>query len=274
VRSFALALGGGGARGLAQIAALEVLDELSLRPVAIAGCSVGAAIGAAYAAGMSGKAIRRHVINLAHERGETFTRLMGARAGSLASMLTGLSNPMLLDAEKFCTAFLPPDVPEDFASLTIPLTVVATDLHARCEVTFSSGALKSAVAASMAIPGLLRPVEIEGRVLVDGAAVNPLPFDLLRGAADVVVAIDSMVGPVGQEGIPDAWECLFMTLQVMGQTIIAEKLKQGAPDLLVSAQVGGFRLLEFFRAIAILRAAEPIKAELKEGLRRLLAPAA
>ena len=62
MKSFALALGGGGARGLAHIAVIEALDEISVRPVAIAGSSIGAAIGAAYAAGMSGKAMRRVAI--------------------------------------------------------------------------------------------------------------------------------------------------------------------------------------------------------------------
>ena len=68
--------------------------------------------------------------------------------------------------------------------------VIAADLYARCEAAFVAGPLRAAVAASMAIPGLLRPVEIGGRVLVDGGAVNPVPFDDLRGGADIVVAID------------------------------------------------------------------------------------
>src|SRR5262245_61160913 len=233
-KTLALALGGGGARGLAHIAVIEALDEMGVRPVAIAGSSIGAAIGAAYAAGMPGRAIRRHVTNVAHERGETFGRLIAARAGSLAAMFSaGFGNPVLLDAEKFCTAFLPPEVPDDFGALAIPLTTVATDLYGRCEVAFSSGPLKPAIAASMALPGLLRPVEIAGRILVDGAAVNPLPFDRLRGRADLIVAVDCSVGPAASRGIPDPWECLFMTLQIMGQTIAAEKLKHGAPDLVI-----------------------------------------
>jgi len=270
-RTFALALGGGGARGFAQIAVIEALDDLGVRPVAIAGSSIGAAIGAAYAAGMEGRAIRRHVIKVAHERGDTFARLIAARAGSLAAMFSaGFGNPVLLDAEKFCAAFLPPNIPDDFAALAIPLTTVATDLYGRCEVAFSSGPLKPAIAASMALPGLLRPVEIAGRILVDGAAVNPLPFDQLRGRADLIVAVDCSVGPAASRGVPDPWECLFMTLQIMGQTIAAEKLRHGAPDLVIRPNVGVFRLLEFFRASAILRAADPIKAAVKERLTALV----
>jgi NTE family protein len=270
-KTLALALGGGGARGLAHVAVLEALDEVELRPVAIAGSSIGAAIGAAYAAGLSGKAIRRHVIALAHGRGETIGRLLGARATTLSSLIAvPFGNPMLLDAEKLCAAFLPAAVPDDFAQLPIPLVVSATDLYGRREVTFAAGPLKLAIAASMAVPGLMRPVEHDGRVLVDGAAVNPLPFDHLRGRADVILAVDSTVGPTAPRGVPDPWESLFATIQVMSHTIVAEKLKHGAPDILVRPDVGTFRMLDFFQASAILRAAEPLKAQLKERLAELV----
>jgi NTE family protein len=272
-KTFALALGGGGARGLAHVVVMEALDEIGLRPVAIAGCSIGAAIAAAYAAGMSGKAIRRHVISLAHARGETIVRLFGARAITLSSMIAApFGNPMLLDAEKLCAAFLPAAVPDDFAQLGIPLIVPATDLYGRAEVVFAAGPLKPAIAASMAVPGLVRPVEHDGRVLVDGAAVDPLPFEHLRGRADVILAVDTTVGPIAPRGIPDPWENLFTTLQVMSHTIVAEKLKRGAPDILLRPDLAAFRLLDFFHASAILRAAEPLKAQVKERLAALIAP--
>ncbi len=270
-KTFALALGGGGARGLAQIAVLEALDDIGARPAAIAGSSIGAAIGAAYAAGMPGKAIRRHVIRLAHGRADTIARLLGARATTLSDLiLAPFGNPMLLDAEKFIAAFLPAAVPEDFSALAVPLIVPATDLYGRSEVVLSSGPLKLAIAASMAVPGLLRPIEREGRVLVDGGAVNPLPFDHLRGRADIILAVDSSAAPTAPRGIPDPWEGVFATLQVMAHTIVAEKLKHGAPDLLIRPNVGAFRMLDFFQASAILRAAEPVKAEVKQRLRAMI----
>jgi NTE family protein len=70
--------------------------------------------------------------------------------------------------------------------------------------------------------------------------------------------------------LPNAWEALMTTVLVMGNAIISEKLKQGAPDLLVRPNVGVFRTLDFFQASAILRAAEPVKAEIKERLAALL----
>lgn len=271
MKSFALALGAGGARGLAAIAVLEVLDEFGRKPTAIAGVSIGAALGAAYAAGMSGRAIRRYVIDIAHRRSQTLAKLMGARAATLSEMLSvGLGNPMLLDAERLAAAFLPSAVPDDFAALSIPLTVVAADLYGRSEVAFTAGSLRPAIAASMAIPGLLRPVELDGRVLIDGGAVNPLPFEHLRGKADVTIAVDNMVGPSETRGVPQPLECLLATFQVMGNVIVAEKLKHGAPDLTLRQDMNLFRLLDFFQASAILRVADTRKAEIRERLAAVL----
>jgi NTE family protein len=273
MKTFALALGGGGARGLAHIAVIEALDEMGIKPAAIAGTSIGALIGAAYAAGMRGKDIRHHVIGFAHNRPETVRRLLAARAGTLAQLFAGaFGEATQVNAEKLCAQFLPPQIPADFAALAIPLTVVATDLYRRREALFSTGELMPALAASIAIPGLIRPVTIDGRVLVDGGATNPLPFDRLRGLADVIVAVDVFGVPtVERADLPGAWECVFTTLLIMGGAIVAAKLDHAAPDLLIRPNVALFRTLDFYQASAILRAADAVKAEVKEQLGALLA---
>jgi NTE family protein len=271
-KSFALALGGGGARGLAHIAVLEALDEMGKKPTAIAGTSSGSLIGAAYAAGMSGKEIRRFVIKLAHNRAEVFRRLIATRAGTFANLFSlGFGSATLVDAEKFCEQFLPDEVPDDFSELEIPLTIIATDLYRRQQAVFSSGALKPALAASIALPTVTRPVVIAKRILVDGGATNPLPFEELRGRADVVVAVDISGAPTDERrDIPNPWECLLATVLVMGNAITAEKIKHRPPDLIVRPNVGAFRALDFLQASAILRASEPVKAELKDKLAALL----
>jgi NTE family protein len=271
-RTFALALGGGGARGIAHIAVLEALDEMGQKPAAIAGTSIGSLIGAAYAAGMSGKDIRRFVITLAHDRAEVFRRLIATRASTFANLFSiGFGSATLVDAEKFCAQFLPEQVPEDFSALEIPLTIIATDLYRRKQMAFSTGALKPALAASIALPTVMRPVVVEDRVLIDGGATNPLPFDLLRGRADIVIAVDISGEPMEERcDIPNPWECLLNTVLVMGNAITAEKVKHGAPDLIVRPKVGTFRTLDFLQASAILRASEPVKAELKQKLAALL----
>ena len=271
MKSFALALGGGGARGLAHIAVLEALDEIGVRPAAIAGTSIGALIGAAYAAGMTGREIRRFVIALAHDRGEVFRRLIAARAGTFSN----LSQPGLRqrDADR-CREILRP-VPARAGAgrlrrrCEIPLTVIASDLYRRRARRCSHpGALKPALAASIALPTVMRPVIVDGRVLIDGGATNPLPFDRLRGRADV----DRRGGYFGRADarsgatFPIRGSASLATVLVMGSAITAEKLKHGAPDLIIRPKVGAFRTLDFLQASAILRASEPVKAEVKEKL--------
>ncbi len=272
MKTFALALGGGGARGLAHIAVIEALDDMGVKPAAIAGTSIGALVGAAYAAGMGGKEIRRHVIRFAHDPSEIMRRLMVSRAGTFADLFAGaFGQATQIDAEKFCAQFLPEAIPADFSELKIPLAVMATDLHRREEVPLIAGPLRSALAASIAIPGLLRPVAIDDRILIDGGTTNPLPFDRLRGSADRIVAVDVLtVPPAERVDIPGALESIIVTLNIMGSAIVAGKLAQGAPDLVIRPNVAIFRTLDFYQATAILRAAEAVKMEVKERLGALL----
>jgi NTE family protein len=197
---------------------------------------------------------------------------MLSRAGTLGGMFNGdISSVVQFDPEKLLAQFLRDPVPDDFSALKIPLTVVASDLYARREVTFSSGPLKPALAASIAIPGLMRPVVVGDRVLIDGGATNPLPFDLLRGKADIIVAVDISGQPVDdRKDMPSAVETLYASVLVMTTAIIHEKLRRDRPDLLVTPNVGAFRALDFFQASAIIRVAEEMKTELKEKLEALL----
>ncbi len=270
----ALALGSGGARGLAHIPALEAFDELGIKPAAIAGSSIGAVVGAGYAAGMSGKEIRAFAIEALRKRGD-FTRRLIAMQWSHwrerwreTRSLREIS--MQFEATGVAGEFLPAELPQTFEELKIPLTAVATDYRERREVIFRSGLLRPAVAGSMAIPGALRPVEFEGRLLIDGGAVNPLPFDLLRDDADVVVAIDVTRLGESPPGIPDPMEALLTASHIMTHAIVSEKLKSSAPDILLRPNVSAFGALDFPRAMPILKASEPIKEELKRKLGALL----
>jgi len=274
-KTFGLALGSGGARGLAHIAVIEALDDIGAKPAAIAGSSIGALIGAAYASGMRGKDIRHHVLAVAHNPRETRRRLLAARAGKLSDLLSGaFSQATQMDAEKFCAQFLPETVPAEFSALEIPLTVMATDLHRRQEAALSAGPLRAALAASMAFPGLFRPVSMDGRILVDGGATNPLPFDQLFGRADIIVAVDVFgVAAPERSDLPSAWESVFTTLNIMGSTIVAAKHQQRPPDLVLRPNVAIFRTLDFYQASAILRSADAVRADVKEKLGKLLTAA-
>jgi NTE family protein len=265
--SVAIALGGGGARGIAHIVILEALDELGVKPVALAGTSIGAILGAVYASGVEARDLRAHTLAVMRRRSEVMGKLLKARVGRFTDLvLRGLGNPILLDAEIFLDLFWPNTMPQRFEDLAIPFLVVTTDFHNRCEAIFSKGPLAPAVAGSMAIPGLIKPVENEGRVLIDGGAVNPLPYDLLFDAADIVVAVDVTFGGSRERRSPPPFNAMFGAAQIMQGAITAQKLKSRAPDILVRPPVEQFRVLDFFRAAQILRATDSIKDEIKRSL--------
>jgi NTE family protein len=261
----AIALGGGGARGIAHVVALEALDEMGIHPVAIAGTSMGAVVGGAYAAGIEGRAIRNHILRVLRNRSDVMSKLLRARVGRFADLvLRGRGNPVLLDPEICLDLFWPDRMPSRFEDLTIKTIVVATNYLDRSEVAYDTGLLRPAVAGSMAIPGLFRPVIFGDGVLIDGGAVNPLPYDLLFGHADIVVAVDvTFGGRPTKRRIPSPFASMFGAAQIMQGAITAQKLKLRAPDILVRPRVENFAVLDFFRANQILRAAENTKEELK-----------
>lgn len=269
----AVALGGGGARGLAHIVLIEALDELGLKPAAIAGTSMGAIIGAAWASGMSGKEIRAYCLSISRDRSAVMRRILKARVGKFTDMFgSGLGNPVLLDGERLLDLFWPQVVPDRFDQLTIPFTAVATDFYGRRTVTFDNGPLAPAVAASMAIPGLVKGVEMSGRVLFDGGITDPLPHRHLMGAGHFVIACDVTGGPVERDGVaPSPFSALLGSSQILQSTLANEMLRSSPPDLVVRPMVDHFRLLDFFRVAQIFDAAEPIKTQIKGALEALIA---
>lgn len=265
----AVALGGGGARGIAHIAVIEALDELGVTPAAIAGTSMGAIIGAAWAAGMSGKDMRAYCLAVTRDRAKLMARLLKARVGRFADILGGqLANPMMVDAERLLDLFWPPVVPNRFDELKIPFTAVATDFYGRRTVTFDNGLLAPAVAASMAIPGLVKGVEISGLVLFDGGITDPLPHRHLMGQGHFVIACDVTGGPVDKHGgrAPGAFAALLGASQILQGTLSEEMLKATPPDLILRPAVDHFRLLDFVRVTQILSAAESVKDEVKRAV--------
>ncbi len=268
----ALVLGAGGARGLSHILVLEALDELGVKPALITGCSIGAIVGAAYAAGLSGRDLRQHVVATFRDRARVLARLLDARIGKLGDLVRGLGNPVLLDGERLLDLFWPQAVPDRFEELAIPFTAVATDYHLHSEVALASGPLTPAVAASLAIPGLVRPVTVEGRVLIDGGAINPLPYDKLLRPGRIVLAVDtSAPASADDTRVPGPLEALVGVSQILTQTIVQRMIERQPPDILIRSGRDGFGGLDFFRAQAILDAAEPVKDEVKRRLAQALA---
>ncbi|ALN72369.1 patatin-like phospholipase family protein [Aureimonas sp. AU20] len=260
-----LALGGGGARGIAHIHVLRALDELGLRPAHIAGTSIGALIGAAYSAGLTGIEIEDHVLqSLAHRR-LVVGKLWRTRPASLGEFLAdGGFRFGQLNAEKVVAAFLPEIVPKTFEELRIPLTVMATSFFAGGERPLRTGDLPSAVGASVALPAVFRPVRRDEEVLIDGGISNPLPFDVVAEETDFVVACDVTGGPVDSGSLmPSPMEAMFGASQLMMHAIIRAKLGCIAPDVLIQPEVSTYKVLDFMRARVIIEETAALREETK-----------
>jgi NTE family protein len=268
-----LALGGGGARGLAHIAMLEAFDELGIKPSIIAGTSIGAVYGAAYASGISGNDLREHTRFILAQRFGLIRDLFIARAQPFQRLLGVIGmRGAILDPATVLDVILPKAVTNDFAACEIPLRIVASDFYHQEPKVFTEGSLRTAVAASMALPAIFQPVVADGDVFIDGGLTNPLPFDLLMAETDIVVAIDVSGVPVPnpRRPVPTAFEALFSSAFLFERTIIKEKLRSAQPDILISAGTSRYQVLDFLKFEEILKAASPAKEKLKQQLARVL----
>ena len=267
-----LALGGGGARGLVHIHVLETLDELGIRPAAIAGTSIGSIMGALYASGLSGREIRGLVDRLLLRDIEKFTDVFTRK--DLLKWI-GVIDPSfhrgsLLKGERFVRFLSESMECTTFEELKIPLQVVTTDYGKGAETVCSSGDLLSAVRASMAIPGVFAPVERDGRLLVDGGLVNPVPCNLLKKSCDVVIAVNVGGLPEKKEKRPDFFDSVFGSFQIIESALVAEQLRRDPPDIYLQPDLRGIRMLDFNKADQIFEQSEPIRDELRKKLKAVL----
>ncbi len=187
VKRVALVLGSGGARGYAHIGALQVLRERGYEVTAISGTSIGALV-----AGL-------HVTNTLDAYTDWVTTLSAKDVRKLLDPV--LPGPGLLKLERVLgrvDELLDGALIED---LPIPYTAVATDIGARREVWFTRGPLQAAIRASVGIPGLVTPIMVNGRLLVDGGVLNPVPMEpVIAADADFTMAI-SLSGPKKQSEV-------------------------------------------------------------------------
>ncbi len=250
----AVAFGGGGARGLAHIHVVEVLDEMGVKPVAISGTSVGALIGSGMASGMSGGDIHDYVLGIFDNPTEVASRFWKMRPESIAEVWNGprtlLGN---IDSKRAMRAFLPEQVKEDFSQLEIDFQVLATDFYGQKEVVIREGSVADAVAASIALPAVFRPVKRNGAALVDGGLVNAVPFELLFDKADIVIAVDVVGGPTADDDEePSRIEVLSAASQLMMQTATRLKCQIRPPNVMIVPPVNGIAVLDFMRAKSII----------------------
>ena len=261
MKKVGLALGGGGARGFCHIAFLEALDEMGIKPSIISGTSIGAIIGGFYAAGYSGAEIRAicDKIDIWDINKMLDFKLFGD------AMFKGKG------VNKFFKQYIKI---KTFEELDIPLYVVATDFWHHEEVVFKSGELMPAIRASMSIPAIFEPVVFDNKVLVDGGAVNPLPYDIIRRECDVLIAVDVSGRPKIKKSkqMPSMFESVMGTLQIMQDSILKSKRRVSEIDVYVKPNIEGVGILEFFRYKEIMKGVEndveKFKNDLTETLNR------
>ena len=263
-----LALGGGGARGLAHIPMLEVFDELGLKPSIIAGCSFGALVGAAYASGIPAKEIGDHARHILANRVQAAKYLFGVKGARLGDLLQRRSfRSLQIDGERLTSFIFPDGVAQRIEDTLIPLKIVTTDFNERREHVISSGPLCRAVAASIAIPGLISAPSIDGRLCVDGGITNPVPFNHVRLDSDLVVAID-VIGRIREprRGHHSNMELAVGSMLIMFHQIAVLRRQQNPPDIYINPPIEGFMANDFFRIGEMIQAASRAKDELKRAL--------
>lgn len=270
-RSVGIALGGGGARGLAHVEILMALDELGVRPKIIAGTSMGAVIGALYAAGNSAGHIKS-IVKAALGRQEGSVGFFRKELLEWLHLVdSDISREVLLSSNDFIKFIHEQISARTFGELEIPLLVVAADIQRREQVILHEQGLQKALEASFAFPGLFNPVVINGRALVDGGVVNPVPYDLLMEHCDITIAVDVAGRRSSQPG-PDAgfFDVIAESFQTMEHAILQAKMRDWPPDIYLKPDLLDIRLLDFGKAETVYRQARPERAKLKVALQRLL----
>jgi NTE family protein len=286
-----LALAGGGARAAASIGVLKVLAEEGIPVSAVSGTSMGAMIGGLYAAGYSPAEIEniflandwndifkdtpsrafltqeqkqagsRHLLEFLYYRAR-FLPPMGLSAGQkLANLLTAKTLAASFEADL------------DFNRLKIPFRAVAADLETGEMVVLDHGLLHEAMRASSAIPLVFQPVEVQGRILIDGGTVNNLPVDVVKSmGSDVVIAVDA-------SSKLEKKERLTSPLDIMSQSISIELQREtrrqaALADMVIAPDTSDYSFTDFPSMKEIINKGEEAARAALPRLRELMRPRA
>jgi NTE family protein len=264
-----LALGSGAARGWAHLGVIRVLEQAGIRPDLVCGTSIGALVGAAYAA----------------EELDSFENwLRGLSFTDVLSFMDVRMNGGMIKGERLMEFFRKNFIDRPIEDLAIPFAAVATSLDTGTEVWLRGGSTLDAVRASIALPALFMPVVHEGRILVDGGLVNPVPVSLARAmGADIVIAVDLNSNRLGrhrtedtekppgeisewkrklQENLgafipersedeprlPSILDVITSSINIMQVRISRSRMSGDPPDVIVSPRLAGLGLLDFHRS--------------------------
>ena len=281
MKEIAVALGSGGAKGNSHIGVLRSLERAGYTISAIAGTSMGALVGAFYAAGYSPDEIEA-----------VFTKVDQSKLYELGL----LAQPGLLGLGKVAQLLDETLGEKTFADTRIPCAFVAADLESNCEVELSVGKLKDAVLASISVPGVFPPQELNGHQLVDGGVLNPVPVSVVRKLAPklpvVAVALSTPFLPTTSQlptslssAIPEAFmkritrlnvsqalSIFLQSIDMSNQAITELRLEKEPPDVLIRPAVEHIGLLDNVVVADVAKlgedAMEAVLPELERAMRR------
>jgi NTE family protein len=287
-----LALSGGGARGAAHIGVLKVLEELRVPIDCIAGTSMGAVVGGSFASGTTPQEMERVIertdwnevftdrpprAEIAIRRKQDdykalFAPEFGFRGGSLLlpkGVVAGVNIESFLRylTEQSRNVY-------NFSELPIPFRAVAADIETGQAVILAQGSLPEAMRASMSIPGAVAPVEIDGRLLVDGGIANNLPIDVVRATcAEVVIAVNISTPPLKRDEITSALGIVAQLINFLGKDTVDRQLAGlTARDVLISPELGDISAGSFERQGEAVAIGEAAARQMADQLRRYSLP--
>ncbi len=283
-----LVLSGGGARGLAHIGVLKVLEKLHVPVDFVAGTSMGAIVGGLWASGMSASEIEQIVLKTDwsslfkdqpprkllsfHQKQLSQTYLadleLGYKKGRFHLPQGLIAGQQLMFLLRRLT--LPVSLIEDFNKLPVPFRCVATDIVTGKAVVLEKGCLPEALRASMSIPGIFSPVEKEGYLLVDGGLVCNLPVDLARQmGAEVIIAVDVSSPLLQREKLNSLVAISAQVMELLTRRNVEEQLARldKEKDILISPDLGNISSAAFNRAKELISLGEKKAASATEKLR-------
>ena len=280
-----LALGGGGARGLAHIGVLRVLEKEEIPINLIAGTSIGALVGGAYASGINPDELQKKVdeylnstefrsstikaFEAAHAKGEVgLTQRIQTYLRNHFYLIQAMFKPSILSNEDFQTSidYFIPDI--QIEETRIPFRAVATDLVSGEQITFSEGPLRQAVMASCAVPGAIAPLKEGERLLSDGGIICRVPSSVARQeGADIVIAVVVDRG-ISSEELRTVVDVYLRVSEIMGERLKQYELADA--DVVILPEVGDLHWSSFSQAMSLIDEGEKAAREKLDDIRRLM----
>lgn len=281
-----LVLSGGGAKGLAHIGVLKVLEDEGLEISYIGGTSMGAIIGGLYASGYSASELDSIFRNTDFENivQDNLPRAVKSfyekdndekyaftlpfnkfKIGIPLALSKGQNTYNLLNRLTYRVHDI-----SDFSKLPIPFLCVATDIETGQAVILKKGYLPQAMKASGAFPSLFNPVEIDGRYLIDGGVVNNYPIDEVRAmGADIIIGVDVQEDLLNRESMGSAMKVVMQIVNF--QMYQGMKAKAAATDIYIKPAITGFNVVSFDQGAQIVKNGEDAAAKFKKQIRELVA---